>query len=439
MIQTKDIEEQLPIYLKESSNLLVMVLDLEGNGIYVNAYFQEFFEKIEYEDEYISFYDLINDIEKIDFEIVIDKSIQSPNKVYHFRQRHLMHEISWEFSVLNNIEGDILGILGIGTQQEEIEIKVGLENKKINPQKDVCFQLNANWEIQYANHMAESLFGTELCELVKQKVWHVFKHPKIYEYALEFKKAKESRSSRTFEDYIPELGKWYQVIINPQDDILDVYFKDISEVQGLTRQNNLIQLTLETVLENASENFFLMTNEMRIIKFNALAKDLVYHIFNKELKENERFVHYLLPGIEEIFLKNIDEIFGGKTVEFDQIVQFPDPSESRLFHHQFIPICDVNHKVVCIIYRAKDLQHELDHVQKVIKNNNLLRDIIYTQSNILRSPLSSILGLLDLIDNKQLNKENQQYFSYLKPLAEQLDQIIRNNAKKMNQSDTFWE
>jgi PAS domain-containing protein len=439
MIQTKSIEAQLPVYLKESSSLLVVVLDVEGNGLFSNSFFQHFFEMSHEQDEMISFYDLINDSDKFDFEVVIDNSVQSPSQVFKFRQKHLMHVVTWEFSVFNNMEGDILGILGIGTQQEEIEVLVGFENKKINPQTDICFQLNGNWEIQYANPLAESLFGTTLSELLKQKFWQVFQHPKIYEYALEFKKSKESGSARTFEDFIPDLGKWYQVIINPQDEMLDIFFKDISEVQGLTRESNLMQLTLDAVLENASENFFLMTNEMRIIKFNALAKDLVYQVFNKDMKENDRFVHYLLPGTEEIFLKNIDVIFGGKTVEFDQIVQFPEHSESRLYHHQFIPICDANHKVVCIVYRAKDLQHELDHVEKVVKNNELLREIIYTQSNVLRSPLSSILGLLDLIDKKQLNKENQQYFSYLKPLAEELDQIIRNNTKKMNQSDTFWD
>lgn len=439
MIQTKNIEAQLPVYLKESSNLLVVVLDLEGRGLFSNSFFQHFFELSHEQDDLLSFFDLINYSERHDFETVIDKSIQSPNQVFRFRQKYLMHVVNWEFSVFNNIEGDILGILGIGTQQEEIEVLVGIENKKINPQTDICFQLNGNWEIQYANPLAESFFGTSLSELIKQKFWQVFQHPKIYEYALEFKNAKESGTVRTFEDFIPELGKWYQVIINPQDEMLDIFFKDISEVRGIARESVLMQLTLDAVLENTSENFFLLTNEMRVIKFNALARDLVYQVFNKEMKENDRFVHYLLPGTEEIFLKNIDSIFGGKIVEFDGNVHFPESSEGRLYHHQFIPICDTNHKVVCIVYRAKDLQVELDHVQKVVKNNELLRDIIYTQSNVLRSPLSSILGLLDLIDKKQLNKENQQYFSYLKPLAEELDQIIRNNTKKMNQSDTFWD
>ena len=439
MIQEKNIEVQLPVYLKESSSLLVVVLDLEGDSLFSNPFFRNFFELSLKAEDLISFYDLISDNQKTDFELVIDKAIQSPNQVFKFSQKHLMHAVTWEFSVLNNNEGDILGILGIGTQQEEIDVLVGFENKKINLQTDICFQLNGNWEILYANPLAELLFGTSFSDLIKQKFWQVFQHPKIYEYALEFKKVKETGLVRTFEDYIPELTKWYQVIINPQNDMLDVFFKDISEVQGLTRQSNLMQLTLDAVLENASENFFLMTNEMKIIKFNTLAKDLVYQLFNKELKENDRFVHYLLPGTEEVFLKNIDKIFGGKIVEFDHVIHFPDSSDGKLYHHQFIPICDVNNKLVCIVYRAKNLQHELDHVQKVLKNNELLRDIIYTQSNVLRSPLSSILGLLDLIDKKQLNKENQQYFSYLKPLAEELDQIIRNNTKKMNQSDTFWD
>jgi bifunctional ADP-heptose synthase (sugar kinase/adenylyltransferase) len=43
-----------------------------------------------------------------------------------------------------------------------------------------------------------------------------------------------------------------------------------------------------------------------------------------------------------------------------------------------------------------------------------------------------MLGLLDLIDPKQLDSENQKYFSYLKPLAKELDEVIRTNAKRMS-------
>jgi signal transduction histidine kinase len=60
-----------------------------------------------------------------------------------------------------------------------------------------------------------------------------------------------------------------------------------------------------------------------------------------------------------------------------------------------------------------------------------LRELALCPSHILRSPLSSMLGLLELIDYRKLDPENQRYISYLKPLAQELDDVIRSNAKKM--------
>ena len=69
------------------------------------------------------------------------------------------------------------------------------------------------------------------------------------------------------------------------------------------------------------------------------------------------------------------------------------------------------------------------------KEIQTLRELAIRPSHILRSPLSSMLGLLDLIDYRKLDEENQKYISYLKPLAQELDEVIRNNAKKMSQLD----
>ena len=73
--------------------------------------------------------------------------------------------------------------------------------------------------------------------------------------------------------------------------------------------------------------------------------------------------------------------------------------------------------------------------KRVEEKNKLLREVAYIQSHLLRSPLSSMLGLLDLIDKKQLDAENTKYFSYLKPLAQELDMVIRENARKVNEFD----
>ena len=45
--------------------------------------------------------------------------------------------------------------------------------------------------------------------------------------------------------------------------------------------------------------------------------------------------------------------------------------------------------------------------------------------------------IMELMDKKQLDKENQKYLSYMKVLAENLDQIIRKNTKTINESDSI--
>ncbi len=437
MIQLRDIEVMLPLYLRESSNLLVIVVDLEGRHLYSNSLFSEFF-KIKIDQlANISFFDLVRDNEKDEFLEIIGKTIEAPNKVFGFIQKHRMQKLNWEYSVFNNEEGDFLGVLGIATLQDETEIIIGTESIKLNPKTDIAFQLNSDWEIQSANMVAADFFGKKINDLLNQKIWQVFQHPKIYEYALEFKKAKETNCSVTFEDYNPESETWHQVIIHPKNNCLDIYFKDISPIQGLASKKNLMKSTLDAILENADESFFMMNKELKIKGFNAQASELVMTVFNKVLKENDKFINFLLPGTEEIFLMKIEEIFSGSIVSFEEKVEFQSVEKSRLFRHTFIPVSDENKKVVCIIYRVKDIQVEKDNLSKSIQNNELLRNIIYNQNNVLRSPLSSILGLLDLIDDKQLDEDNQKYFSYLKPLAEELDKVIRDNTKKMNQSDSF--
>jgi signal transduction histidine kinase len=74
-------------------------------------------------------------------------------------------------------------------------------------------------------------------------------------------------------------------------------------------------------------------------------------------------------------------------------------------------------------------------LSKLESENSLLRELVMKPSHILRSPLSSMLGLLDLIDPNQLNSENQKYFSYLKPLAKELDEVIRTNSKQISSFD----
>ncbi|MCL6261097.1 PAS domain-containing protein [Aquiflexum sp. TKW24L] len=435
MVQIKEIKELLPTFLKETTSLLVSVLDLDGGVIHSNSKFREFFKLgVTFQPE---FFELFNDLQREEVEPLVLELIGKPNDIIYFSQSHFNSLISWEFSVLKNSEGDFLGILGVGSIKNESEYLSNEIGYKVSVESDIYFQMNSDWEIQFANKMAESFFGTSGIGLINKKIWQVFPDPKIYEYAIQFKKAKETDSITVIDDFISESGKWFQIIIHPRLGWMDIYFKDVSEVQLLGNELGRLELTLDTILNNSEQSYYLMSQDLRIMRFNDLASGQVRQYLGKVLKEGQKFLHFLLPGLEEKVLTHLEDIIAGRNLSFEETIFLNETLEARLFKHEFYPVTNQNKKVIGFIYTNKDIHDSKAMLGNLAEQNNILKEILYSQSIVLRSPLSSILGLLELIDKKQLDKENQKYLSYLKVLAEDLDQIIRKNTKTINETDSI--
>jgi signal transduction histidine kinase len=66
---------------------------------------------------------------------------------------------------------------------------------------------------------------------------------------------------------------------------------------------------------------------------------------------------------------------------------------------------------------------------ELIKHNNELRQFSYTVSHNLRGPLASLMGLISLIDQRNLNEGNAEIFNYLKTSVGRLDHIISDLGK----------
>jgi signal transduction histidine kinase len=66
---------------------------------------------------------------------------------------------------------------------------------------------------------------------------------------------------------------------------------------------------------------------------------------------------------------------------------------------------------------------------ELIKHNNELRQFSYTVSHNLRGPVASLLGLLDLLNPKQLLDNDQLIVDHIKTSTRKLDQIIKDLNK----------
>lgn len=88
----------------------------------------------------------------------------------------------------------------------------------------------------------------------------------------------------------------------------------------------------------------------------------------------------------------------------------------------------------CRLVLANDITSKLKYLEAIETQNEKMRDIAWTQSHILRSPLSRMMGIIDVIQNEELEKsELREFLGHLLDSAKELDAIIKDVVEKAHQ------
>jgi len=96
---------------------------------------------------------------------------------------------------------------------------------------------------------------------------------------------------------------------------------------------------------------------------------------------------------------------------------------------------EYNDKQVRLVL-ANDVTDKLEHIKQIETQNVKLRNIAWTQSHVVRAPLSRILGIINLIELESFNSEDLPFLiNQLKLSGNEMDVIVRNivsEAKLLN-------
>lgn len=96
---------------------------------------------------------------------------------------------------------------------------------------------------------------------------------------------------------------------------------------------------------------------------------------------------------------------------------------------------EYNDKQVRLVL-VNDVTDKLEHIKQIETQNVKLRNIAWTQSHVVRAPLSRILGIINLIELESFNSEDLPFLiNQLKLSGSEMDVIVRNivsEAKLLN-------
>jgi signal transduction histidine kinase len=178
---------------------------------------------------------------------------------------------------------------------------------------------------------------------------------------------------------------------------------------------------------------YYFTNIVTFLVYWAL---MLHILFLKRLSEtteakNAELIKQLNAANESLLIKNAEiQLKNAEIVEQSNILQM---NQDRLWDANQI----IEGQKRQLLLKNQTLQSELVEANNIltetntelIKHNNELRQFSFSVSHNLRGPVASLLGLIALIDPKNITGENVEIFKHIQSATEKLDQIIKDLIK----------
>lgn len=190
---------------------------------------------------------------------------------------------------------------------------------------------------------------------------------------------------------------------------------------------------LRSFFESSKSSHLLIGPNLEVITYNKTFYDTVFHLFGKSIKAGDKATDYIFPAYVDDFLKNIKIALTGETVSHERVVVV-EGIEPGWFKISYNPTYDADKKIIGVSFNSTDITMRKHNEEKILKQNEALREIAFLQSHELRKPVASILGLMHLLKLDSNNYESDVLNMMEKAVLEldqTIHQIVRNTETQI--------
>ncbi|PKQ66582.1 PAS domain S-box protein [Raineya orbicola] len=238
-----------------------------------------------------------------------------------------------------------------------------------------------------------------------------------------FKLCLESSQTQNGEYFCTKSQKWLEYTLYPFELGIVILMKDITERKLQSDKIKQSEFFLKAILDSTSDSNFLLDRQGNILCFNKAAAENIARHYGKEIKVGQNMLaEYSLPNTSEALKQNFISALQGQMAETERLLSFPN-GEQVWVHLRVFPVFNENNEVWAIALNYTNIHEIKIQYEK-------LAEIARLQSHYIRRPLSSILGLINILNTDGISTDNQEIIERLKESAEELDKIIHEIVYK---------
>jgi PAS domain S-box-containing protein len=188
---------------------------------------------------------------------------------------------------------------------------------------------------------------------------------------------------------------------------------------------------LKAIYESTTEASTFIGKDFIIRYNNQVSKNITKHVFGREAQINENSLDYFLPEYREEFRNFYEQVLLGESFVLERT------DGTNWWQISLFPVYDKEQNIIGIANNVQDITDRKNKEQKLIQQNEVLRQIAWQQSHELRRPVANILGLCDLLKNYQ-NETKEMKIKYIDCMLQatnELDKIIHKIVLQANESE----
>ncbi|GAB4133814.1 MAG: hypothetical protein Fur0027_22230 [Raineya sp.] len=411
MISNK-IAPLLPEYLLHSEIFFVVITDMEGKYLFVNDVFKKRFAFITQEwegkDSFIAIY-------PEDHQVclkAVEQCFNNPDKVVkvHLRKpatnQNDFYWTQWEFSVFKDQDQNHIGILCLGNDITETE-RASLQAKEFAQKVDTIieeitegfYQLNRDWKFVKINKVAEQILGIPREQLLGRKIWDLFPDTPDYNYTAAYRKAMTENISVTFEDYRPDLDRWFSAVVYPSVEGLTVFFRDITQKKKYIDTIKQQEYMLRAIYQSTSEASTFIDKNFIIRYNNQVAQNITQQVFGKKAQIGDNSLDYVLPEYQAEFKEFYRKALLGENI----VVERTDGT--NWWQLSMYPVYGEQQQIIGIAHNVQDITEKKQKELQLQENEERLQKTI----EAIPHPLLIVNEDMQI---QYVNEEFEQVFGY---------------------------
>lgn len=202
------------------------------------------------------------------------------------------------------------------------------------------------------------------------------------------------------------------------------------ELEEQKRAIHQAEIKLRSFFESSVNYHVLLGKKGELLDYNKTAYSFVKKAYHAKLIRGCEFVQYIEPTFKNAFITNYTLCLAGEKSYEEGFTDYPELGRIW-WEASFEPAYNNDNDIIGVSYLVRNVTDRKIYEQKIIEQNQSLIKIAYIQAHEYRGPLTSIMGLMNLIKDENYIAP-PEYLQMMETVVNKLDEKIHEIIHNVN-------